>query len=76
MLLYQFQFKIGYKALETSVQAPAGYEGLIEGLLGNWDGNGTNDYVMMNGTLLSNGCSERDLYVFGKSCKCLNFYPE
>ncbi|XP_064644501.1 mucin-like protein [Lineus longissimus] len=69
---FGIKLKIGYKALEAAVQAPNGYEGLIEGLLGNYDSDSTNDYVFRNGTMISSNSSERELYAFGKTWQLTN----
>jgi hypothetical protein len=48
------------------------YKGLVLGLMGNFDGNKTNDFILPNGTVLTGNTTttERDIfYNFGHSCK-------
>ena len=42
--------------------------GSIHGLVGNNDGNASNDFVFRNGTQ-AKGTNESELYDFGMSCK-------
>lgn len=48
------------------------YKGLTSGLMGNFDGSGSNDFILPNGTLLDANATktERDIfYNFGQHCK-------
>lgn len=65
-----FTVSLGYLSLSTQFNMPTSASGLLQGLLGNFDGNATNDFVMRNGTVLSNNSLESQLYPFGQSCKC------
>lgn len=52
----------------------AQYNGQVVGLMGNFDGNSTNDFILPNGTTLdADGVkSERQIYNnFGQLCKFL-----
>ena len=40
----------------------------VRGLLGNIDGDNTNEFVYRNGTVLSDDTSDRILHTFGQSC--------
>ena len=40
----------------------------ISGLLGNMDGDNTNEFVFRNGTVLPDDTSDRILHTFGQSC--------
>ena len=40
----------------------------VSGLLGNMDGDNTNEFVFRNGTVLSDDASDRILHTFGQSC--------
>ena len=48
---------------------PQSAGGQLEGLLGDYDGDDTNEFVFRNGTMLSNDASDREIHEFGKSCK-------
>lgn len=50
------------------------YSGQVVGLMGNFDGNSTNDFILPNGTILygSKVDSERKIYNnFGQQCEYL-----
>lgn len=52
----------------------AQYNGQVVGLMGNFDGNSTNDFILPNGTTLDadDVKSERQIYNnFGQLCKFL-----
>ena len=40
----------------------------VSGLLGNMDGDNTNEFVFRNGTMLPDDTSDRILHTFGQSC--------
>ena len=39
------------------------------GLLGNFDGNSTNEFVFRNGTMIPDNSTDREIHNFGQSCK-------
>ena len=41
---------------------------VVNGLLGNIDGNSTNEFIYRNGTVLSDDTTDRILHTFGQSC--------
>lgn len=48
------------------------YKGLTSGLMGNFDGNDSNDFILPNGTVLNENSTktERDIFFnFGQHCK-------
>ena len=50
--------------------APSDIKGQTLGLLGNYDGNPDNDYVLPNGTIIGPNITKRELYNnFGQKCK-------
>lgn len=53
------------------VTAPEAIQSETVGLLGNFNGNQTDDFVYFNGTVLSDGASDRDIHSFGRSCECV-----
>ena len=44
----------------------------ISGMLGNYNENPNDDFVLPNGTVLPSNSTDRQLYVFGQSCKYCN----
>jgi hypothetical protein len=69
---------VRFLALETVVDER--YMGEVTGLMGNFDGNSTNDFVLPNGTILygSDVNTERGIYNnFGQLCKsCWNIFHD
>ena len=53
------------------VSLPQDLRGQTRGLLGNFNGNDTDDFFFFNGTMLSSDASEREIFDFGQSCKLL-----
>ena len=53
------------------VTAPVAIQMETVGLLGNFNNNQTDDFVYLNGTLLSNNASDREIHGFGQSCECV-----
>jgi len=50
---------------------PGTFNSSLEGLLGNFDGISTNDFILPNGTVLENrNYTEKEIYYkFGQHCK-------
>ena len=44
--------------------------GTTEGLLGNFNGDNTDDFIMPNGIQILSDASDQMLHVFGQSCEC------
>ena len=44
------------------------FTGQLEGLLGNYDGDPSNDFVLRDGSTLPVTSSEEELFKFGQSC--------
>ena len=44
------------------------FMGQTQGLLGNFNGNATDDFIYPNGTLLNNDASDRMIHDFGLTC--------
>ncbi|KAH9523910.1 hypothetical protein Btru_047391 [Bulinus truncatus] len=58
---------MGIKCLEVNIEASKKFSGKMKGLLGNFNGIETDDYVLPNGTILSSNQTERQIYEnFGK----------
>lgn len=48
------------------------YKGMTTGLMGNFDGNKTNDFILPNGTMLPHNATNSEkkiFYNFGQQCK-------
>jgi len=62
---------INYTAglLVYTLEVPSSFEGTTTGLLGNYNNNGSDEFVFRNGTKLSNSSSDRQIHQFGQSCK-------
>ena len=53
------------------VSLPQDFQGETRGLMGNFNGNDTDDLIFFNGTMLSSDATEREIFEFGQSCKLL-----
>ena len=54
--------------LSFVILLPQKFRNSTKGLLGNFDGDKTNDYIYRNGTMLSINTTDRILHTFGQSC--------
>ena len=69
MLYFIFQFTVDFSlGITVTKQSSGPYRGQLEGLLGNYDGNPDNDFVLRDGTRLAATSSEEELFKFGQSC--------
>lgn len=48
---------------------PQTFQGLTEGLLGNYNGNDADEFIFRNGTMLSSDAPDSMIHAFGISCK-------
>lgn len=55
--------------LNIQVQLPPSYMGFTKGLLGNYNGNVSDEFVFRNGTTLDDQASDREIHQFSQSCK-------
>ena len=55
--------------LNIEVQLPLRYMDLTMGLLGNYNGNASDEFVFRNGTVLDYSTSDRAIHQFAQSCK-------
>lgn len=63
---------LGVRFLISEVVVDSEYGGHAKGLMGNFDGNPTNDFILPNGTILNKNSTrtEREIYNnFGQQCK-------
>ena len=54
--------------LNVVAALPQDFMGLSQGLLGNFNGNDTDDFIYPNGTVLDNDASDRMIHSFGLTC--------
>ena len=67
--LYFLQFTVDFSLRITVTKHSSGpYRGQLEGLLGNYDGNLDNDFVLRDGTRLPVTSTEKELFHFGQAC--------
>ena len=57
--------------LSFVVILPEEFRTQARGLMGNFDGNSTNEFVFRDGTMISDNSSDRQIHNFGQSCECL-----
>ncbi|KAL3868276.1 hypothetical protein ACJMK2_041103, partial [Sinanodonta woodiana] len=55
------------KMLSIEVAIPNTYKGRVQGLMGNFDGDDTNDFMYRNGTSLNASSSDRDIFRYGQT---------
>ena len=54
--------------LNVVASLPPEFMGQTQGLLGNFNGNATDDFIYPNGTVLNNDASDRMIHDFGLTC--------
>lgn len=61
---------LGVRFLTIEAVVDSKYNGTVTGLMGNFDGDSNNDFVLPNGTILQaeDVISERKIYNFGQMC--------
>lgn len=68
----QLTLSIGFKSLEFSISMPTKFENLTRGLLGNFNGNKNDDFVLPNGQILNSNITDRQIFeIFGPACMLL-----
>lgn len=65
----KIKISLGTEMLTQEVTVPKEYQGLTIGLLGNFDGNASNDFTFKDGHIIDANSSEREVFPFGQSCK-------
>ena len=53
--------------ITITISLPDNCKGRSQGLIGQWDGDASNDLLMRNGTLLSQNVTDREKEVFAES---------
>lgn len=70
----EIEIKIQVKTLQLALSTtiPEEYKGQVKGLMGDFDGDPDNDFILPDGTVLHNNLTESDRQIFenfGKHCK-------
>ena len=68
----QLNIQVKTRQLTLSATVPDEFKGDVTGLMGNFDGDKTNEYILPNGTILDSDDTdtERKIYnTFGQKCK-------
>ena len=55
--------------LTSLLKIPPEYNGTVTGLLGNFDGENTNDLMYRNGTIASDNIPDREKHILGQTCE-------
>ena len=55
--------------LTSLLKIPPEYNGTVIGLLGNFDGDDTNDLMYRNGTIASDDIPDREKHILGQTCE-------
>ncbi|KAL3836509.1 hypothetical protein ACJMK2_021935, partial [Sinanodonta woodiana] len=58
---------VGVEMLALGITLPPIFKNKTKGLLGNYDGNPSNDFVYPNGTRLAENATEKEIFYFGLS---------
>ena len=59
--------------LTSLLKIPSEFNGTVIGLLGNFDGDDTNDLMYRNGTIASDDIPDREKHVLGQTCEFNHF---
>ena len=54
------------------LEIPSSFEGTTSGLMGNYNNNDTDEFILRDETMISNSSSDREIHQFGQSCKQTN----
>ena len=57
--------------LSALLKIPEEFRGTVTGLLGNFDGDDTNDLMYRNGTIASDNIPDREKHVLGQTCELM-----
>ena len=55
--------------LSIVVNVPVEYDSQTQGLMGNFNGNSTDDFIFPNGSMLDDGATDRMIHIFGQACE-------
>ena len=59
--------------LSIVVNVPVEYDSQTQGLMGNFNGNSTDDFIFPNGSMLDDGATDRMIHSFGQACESFHF---
>lgn len=60
--------------LSISVIVSSNLKNKTTGLLGNYDGDPENDFILPSGEIRPGNMTEREIFEYGKTCKCLRIF--
>lgn len=60
--------------LSIVVNVPVEYDSQTQGLMGNFNGNNTDDFIFPNGSMLDDGATDRMIHSFGQACESISFH--
>ena len=55
--------------LQFALNIDPAFAGNVSGLLGNFNGDNSDDFIFQNGSTLGSSPSDMDIHTFGQSCK-------
>jgi len=56
--------------LQFSLDLDPDFANNVSGILGNFNGDNSDDYILRNGSVLGSTPSDMEIHTFGQSCKC------
>jgi hypothetical protein len=68
----EIKIQVKSRQLTMSTTISEEYKGQVQGLMGNFDGDPNNDFILPNGTVLQNNMTESGRTIFenfGRHCK-------
>jgi hypothetical protein len=68
----EIKIQVKSRQLTMSTTISEQYKGQVQGLMGNFDGDPNNDFILPNGTVLQNNMTEAGRTIFenfGRHCK-------
>ena len=65
------EVSIRFGLLSFVVMLPEEFRNQTRGLMGNFDGNTTNEFVFRDGVMIPDNSSDRQIHNFGQSCEYL-----
>lgn len=63
---------VSSQMLSLSTIVPDTYRNTTSGLLGNYNNKPSDDFTLPNGTTLNANMTEREIFSYGKLCKCVH----
>lgn len=69
---FALEVELRNQLLDFRLTIPSKFQGTgysSSGLLGNNDGDSTNDFILPNGTTLSDAMTDKEIFSYGQQCK-------